>query len=243
MKKIDDCVHINQFMSTGRFLPGTVFFRDVKKKHWCVICPACSYDEYVKAGLCEGVFISYNGSLKEGKRPCRCSDRFSWSNEQYAYRIKKETGYDVAYVSKHVRWRSSSKVKLFCNQHGIFKSSINDLLSKKSGCPFCAGFDYNTFYINFIKDKDLVVGFKYGITRKIKKRLQDINLSSCYNISNFKIYNLSNIDCVNLEKHIKTVFTKPFMAKQDFKDGYTETVSPCDIEKLLYEIDHFLGIL
>lgn len=230
--KIKDEVHINDFMKTGKFEKGTVFFRSSIKKHWYVICPICSYDEYVEKGLCDGLFHAYAGSLKEGKRPCRCSNRYTWTKEQYIYRIQKvQTSTVVGFQSDKIN--TFSKVTMLCAEHGFYYSSVNDLLSKKSGCPKCANIDYNTFYINTVEDDGKLIAFKYGITSNLYKRLQDQNTSSIFKIRNFKTFQLSHEQCVSLENSIKSKIPSSYLSKREMKDGYTETICPSFYDSLI----------
>lgn len=75
-----DAVATDLFISSGGFLEGTTFTRqDVKDvsgaySWFNTYCPLCSEDEYVKLGICSGVFTSKYGNLKLGHQPCRCGD-------------------------------------------------------------------------------------------------------------------------------------------------------------------------
>lgn len=230
--RIKDEIHIDHFMKTGRFEKGTIFFRSSVKKHWYVICPVCSYDEYVKNGLCDGIFHAYTGSLKEGKRPCRCSKRYMWTKEQYVYRIQQvQTNTVIGFESDKLN--TYSKVTMLCSEHGFYYSSVNDLLSKKSGCPKCANMEYNTFYINFVEDNGKLIALKYGVTSNLNKRIQDQNAASVFKIRNFKSFQLSHDHCVRLENLIKAEIPSSYLSKNEMKDGYTETICPSFYEKLV----------
>lgn len=84
-KEIDD--HIETFMETGKYLDGTRFFKG-EEECWLMICPKCSYDEYVKNGLCSGVFKTIRGNCLKGSRPCRCSHA-PLSKRQQEFRVGK----------------------------------------------------------------------------------------------------------------------------------------------------------
>lgn len=70
---------IENFMSTGRFLEGTYFWRSSSLNsrgeacYWKYTCPRCSVDEHVQAGSCSGVFESSCSNLRSGRLSCRCS--------------------------------------------------------------------------------------------------------------------------------------------------------------------------
>lgn len=87
--------HIKDFMKTGRF-DGCTFTRNNSRqtsegslRFFDMTCPICSSDEYVREGLCDGVFTAQMSSLKSGSIPCRCSSVFRWSKEQRVYQINK----------------------------------------------------------------------------------------------------------------------------------------------------------
>lgn len=88
-KTIPDEVYIEQFIATGVFPEGTKFYRCKDKSYYEYTCPVCSYDEYVQAGVCTGVFTSYVSSLRKGIKSCRCNGNYKWSPFQQEYKIKK----------------------------------------------------------------------------------------------------------------------------------------------------------
>lgn len=63
---------VESFMRTGSFKEGTTFVRNKQKRHygaypyWDYTCPVCSQDEYVKTGVCSGLFTSQTHKLKRG---------------------------------------------------------------------------------------------------------------------------------------------------------------------------------
>lgn len=66
-KSIDQ--HLKSFYEAGIKEDYILWAKDDQRLpyyYWCYICPVCSYDEYVKSGVCSGVFESHYKSLKEG---------------------------------------------------------------------------------------------------------------------------------------------------------------------------------
>jgi hypothetical protein len=88
--------HISTIMETGRFKNGTIFKKSDRKNkkgsyaYLNMICPDCSVDEYVSAGVCTGVFVAAMAHLKNGKIPCRCNPSYRWTQPQREYQIKNE---------------------------------------------------------------------------------------------------------------------------------------------------------
>lgn len=90
----DDQEHIRNFHKAG-FTESYKFWRSERvsnrgyKDYWYYTCPICSNDEYVQNGVCSGVFESILGTLKLGRKSCRCGRTYQWSQEQREYRINK----------------------------------------------------------------------------------------------------------------------------------------------------------
>lgn len=120
-------------------------FYDVSKKLSVITykCKHCSSDEYVQAGLCDGVFTSDWCNLKDGGTSCRCSVKPIWTPAQQEYRINKAFGNKA----KFVRWDSDylgvkSKFWAKCENHGEWKAAVSDVINSGSGCPLCAKTGY-----------------------------------------------------------------------------------------------------
>lgn len=91
--RLEDKIHIESFIKAGfhkddKFTRNAAMYgTDGGQPYWNFICHKCSVDEYTKHGLCSGVFITTTQGLKGGSKPCRCSDKYIWSQEQREYKI------------------------------------------------------------------------------------------------------------------------------------------------------------
>ena len=151
-KTKDDNFYIDLFFKSGAFKEGTVFRHIDGEKDstgrytkWEYTCPVCSHDEYVKAGLCSGIFKSYYEGLKNGKLACRCSERQCLSFEQYKYKVSKILEDEGA---KFVDWDNTSGIDLQTPQRCKFKweckhghlnctSISNFLKGRRCSNPLC----------------------------------------------------------------------------------------------------------
>lgn len=63
---------------------------------------------------------------------------------------------------------NKSKISIFCKKHGWFKQSMNAHISKKQGCPICAGTCQKTTE-QFINEANVVHGGKYDYAQTVYK--------------------------------------------------------------------------
>nr|DAY73649.1 MAG TPA: hypothetical protein [Caudoviricetes sp.] len=131
--------HIAEFFATGVFKDGCKFWKSPKlttqgwAQYWYHTCPICSEDEFVKAGLCTGIFESHASLLKKGLCRCRCSDFPSYTEEQQDYRTKlkcEEFGY--TFIERKGKFAIYS-----CPEHGIRTVDWQNLMQGHK-CNECA---------------------------------------------------------------------------------------------------------
>lgn len=187
-----DEYHINNFMSTGKFIEGTIFGRSDNKdkngcySYWGYKCPVCSYDEYSEDGTCSGVFIGSQTHLKNGKLSCRCARSYRWSIEQQESKIRKAlVGCDSIFTGWVGKWKGDlTKFEWICYEKHICKTSVGKFLSGQR-CKICAeasnSFGYyegrskevDYLYIYELKDLPYI---KIGRTFNPKVRMRDNSL-------------------------------------------------------------------
>lgn len=103
-----------------------------------VTCIDCSKDKEL---FPDGYFVSTKWNLKNGKKPCGCSDRPVWEDWQFlilASRVAKDRFivHDFAEPFKNV----STKLNLECLKDGHkWTARINDIINGGKGCLKCAG--------------------------------------------------------------------------------------------------------
>lgn len=88
----DDAVLIKEFIKSGAFHERTVFCRDIDEsnrstRHFKYKCPLCSEDDYVKAGICNGIFSAAIASLKKGMLACRCNKSYKWNEKEMELKL------------------------------------------------------------------------------------------------------------------------------------------------------------
>ncbi|WP_157829145.1 GIY-YIG nuclease family protein [Colwellia sp. 75C3] len=113
------------------------------------------------------------------------------------------------------------------------------------GCAKCAKYGFNPnepgyIYIQEITLNSEVQGYKFGIAFDPVTRIKSIRFSSIFKhrIIFTHRYDLGR-DALNLENIIKGQFKTSHLSKQDMPQGFTETISPGDLEPLIKVIETF----
>lgn len=251
---IDDNYHISQFFNTGKFHKDTIFWRSERKTstnrqiYWKYKCPICSMDEYTLNNLCNGIFESYSPDLKKGILSCRCSPSPRYTYEQVVYKIKKTVenklykqtflGFINGYKNQY------SKVLMECEHidHENYETTP-DRISQFQSCPRCGRQNQQYAYINSIELDNNIIALKYGIENTPNKRVKKQNYSSIYNVKTLYLYHFNTVDdCKSAENECKKLFGKGILSKKEMPDGYTETTSTANIDKIIDIYEKWGGI-
>jgi hypothetical protein len=221
-KKLPDEIVSDNFMKSGSFKKGTLFWRSGKRDSygrlvtWKYWCPACSIDEYVTAGVCSGVFEDDSAHLKSGVLSCRCSKHYRWTKEQREYQIAKAlNGSDhYEFMSWDEDYRgASTRIIIKCKHHGIFTIPLSKFIYRGQRCSSCAEYGFNpnyptTLYIILVEGSSYnFTG--YGITRNPEERLKTHkrNLAKGgFSILNQKLFEMSGHDALSIESKIMDEF-------------------------------------
>lgn len=117
-----------------------------------------------------------------------------------------------------------------CDSWG--QSTTSDL---KKGCNCCdCKKDFRETYINLVKDGDIPIALKFGVTKNFPERLYRQNLKSVFTVEN--LYRWSYQDkasCVASELKAKQEIPTSLLNENEFKDGWTETCSISFLENLI----------
>lgn len=242
--KISDEECIAEFYKNDIVKEGTIFCRENsgrnKTDFWSYKCGNCSHDDYVKNGVCSGIFRTASASLKQGMLSCRCNKNPKRTKAQREYEIKKrirDEGLSLTFKC----WNSEKfgikdKFTLICEKHGEFEKSVTDFLHKKTNCASCAvtGYDKNkdaSFYILKIEGDLLFTGF--GISNYVESRLKhhssilkNLNLK----ITEFMVLSSDGKSVLDLESDVKKKFT---IEKQDICGFKTEAINYSEYDNLI----------
>lgn len=152
---------------------------------WSYKCSVCSKDEYVIAGLCNGIFKTTLSSLRKGHKSCRCAGSVHLTPAQSEYKIRKHAGNKLEFISWASPFRGiKTPFKAHCPFHFEITTSYKTTAGTPVYCPLCESpkgtFDFNneSSYLYVLKiegDRGNFTG--YGISGSLSNRL-------CYHKSN-----------------------------------------------------------
>lgn len=250
-----DSEHIAQFIKAIGDGVDRKYYRSERKtkqggsNFWIYECSVCSHDEYVKAGVCNGLFEINIGGLKKGKLACRCSPAYKFTTAQWIFRMTKtcqERGDQfIGFVGKI---GAKQVFNYLCNLHGEQSAlPYNYLIGK--GCPQCAGKNMQEFYINAILDEygEDTGAYKLGIAKDSDVRLKGQNAKNNYSMQRVALFDLPSYQvCRALESLLKSKEVVPSIGSVErlhMKDGHSETFLREDLAIVLSAINKVGGIM
>lgn len=235
-RRLADDVMCKSFMSTGKFIDGTKFKRveNGKKHHWEVYCPVCSNDEYVEGGVCSGKFRALASNLSTGKKPCRCSNTFTWTKEQREFKIKKiivedKLSYSFIDWSEKGYHGAFSKFNIKCEDHGTWEAGVDKFVNMGQRCPTCSsngGYSpQKTGYLYVLRVSGMTSDFTgFGISNKPARRLANHNKSLSeygYRVVNYEVFEMHGNLAFPIEQAIKKKFPRYPQEMMGFKTEAT----------------------
>lgn len=234
-----------RFLSTGKFVQGTTFKRLAKRNHqgvfsfWEVFCPVCADDDYSRAGLCNGTFISNSTNLSKGQVPCRCNTKkHNWTEEQQIFRISPELearGWEfLGWVDGYRGSKSKFYYKCPHHPHHKCEANISSFLSLGRGCPLCSGKSQKQAYLHAVQDGEIIWAVKFGISNDWEKRLYMQNYLNAIKLENLGVWEFSSVKtCKLAEKECKMSLQTGVVSKNEMPDGWSETTLSLNIEKVI----------
>ena len=245
-KKDDDMV--KSFLASGKFTDSYKFWRSDSKNTtgfrtlWNYECPTCSFDEYVKAGTCSGLFSAGSSEIINGNKNCRCSVAYRWTAEQRVLQINNIIQKEKLQY-KFVGWESDkrnsdSKIIMNCEKHGEWCVDISSFVNGGSRCRSCSktGFrPYGPSVVYVLDVRSDVESFTgYGITGDIELRkrqhkweLKKHNLV----INDMETFEMDGKLAKEIESAIKTNFemfpqkVKGFRTEATYSWNYSNVVN------------------
>ena len=214
-------------------------------------CPRCSNDEYVKEGICSGVFRLHKTQTSSNgiHLSCRCSERYSWEEKHRKYQItkiiKEENLKDefIGFVDGYKN--NTSKFIRKCEEHGEYTTAFANFKNRRDSCPKC-------YKSRFNPSKPACVylvrwyGFgeeylKFGITnREVIERVKEQYSKSDLDYEILSFYYFQNGALAEkLENIIKDNFETSLCSKTFMRNGHTETTSMDNYELISFLCEEF----
>lgn len=219
----------------------------------------CSFKQYTSEKIpywCSKHNI-YKTISKEGLRtflyaPCElcakehCGGHNVKSNEAFIEESKSVWGTKYTYENtKYIT--NKKKVTITCKEHGIFDQNAGNHLAGSEGCKGCSpncGFDKSKAGELYVVEwENRIYDFiKFGITNKAtehriaKQSNRREGITFQPNILHIFKFN-SGEECADLELKISQAFETGVVSKEEFPDGFSETVKTSDYPILLNFIE------
>lgn len=119
-----------------------------------------------------------------------------------------------------------------CGETG--EATSNNIQQGKRPCA-CYPNRQQECYINWAVDNhNNAVAIKFGISSNSKRRVKQQNSKSVYEIRQHAIYTFPSVaSCKKAERECKQFLTCGIILKRDMPDGWTETTSVMNLEKII----------
>lgn len=192
--------------------------------------------------LCKkhGRFLQTPAAHLNGNHCKRCATSHGYTEVDFVMKAIERFGYLYGY--REVKYLDAkTKVKIFCEKHGIFEVSPTNHVNG-SGCIKCLSTSVNPnspakLYIMAIISKNILYGYKIGITSNIKRRLFQLNSqNSNLEFIIYKQYNFEyRSEAIQVEKELKQSYCKS-PPDIDFK-GKTEFFNTVNLSEVIESLD------
>jgi hypothetical protein len=97
-------------------------------------------------------------------------------------------------------------------------------------------------YIHLLKDGDNVVAIKFGVANYSPTRIKQQQNLCVYTLESYGVWHYPDVtSCMDAERQCKHTLSCGVVSKQEMRDGYTETTSAHNIEKVIAIFESFGG--
>lgn len=184
-------------------------------------CPVCSADSFRQEGLCTGIFKMSSGDWRRGAISCRCSRSYRHSSGMVIFRARGELEKRGSCLT--LKGANGNILNLSCPHHGDFNQDLYKFLGG-TGCPSCAGKTSNFCYLNLVKDGNIPVAIKFGISVNPARRLRQQNRRNRFKMENICVFRFpAPRHCRSAEDGCKNALLCGKVSSFDMMDGHTET--------------------
>lgn len=220
------------------------------KDYWDYTCPRCSNDEYVKQGLCDGIFTSDSYRLSRYVKSCRCNDKYPWTKEQREYQLEtlcSSEGSDFISFIDTSGWKIHSKFQWICKKGHLATSPVTGYLHEGKRCSKCVttGFKANmpaNLYIVRWGGEDYSC-IKFGISNNdVRTRTSNQKSKTCLVPEVLYIFNHESGELIRqCESTIKKLLQTGTCDRKVMPRGFSETIEDTEenLNKVLYIISTF----
>lgn len=137
-----------------------------------------------------------------------------------------------------------TKVKLECPEHGEWRSTdIRCFIDRMVGCPVCRNKTADMSYIHIIKDGEVPIALKFGISVRPEERLLEQKRKSCFSMESLGVWVFpSREECWLAERECLTKLACAILPKEEMPDGFRETTSVINLNSIISIFEKHGGI-
>ena len=175
-------------------------------------CPGCRID-FVRAATTKPNSVMINSFLVSGSYH---PDTVFWRSDR------------LNSINRPVYWN------MYCPDCGATAVSfVGDLHQGQRPC-LCSKQRQTIGYINLIKDGDLVVAVKFGISNNPRRRIKQQVASCVYEMQQYSLWEFPDkVSCYNAERECLKALECGVLPKSDMPDGWSETTHPHNIDSVI----------
>lgn len=128
-----------------------------------------------------------------------------------------------------------TKLKLECPEHGEWRTTdIRGFTENGVGCPSCRNKTADMSYIHLVKDGEIPVALKFGISVRPQERLLEQKRKTCFSMESLGVWLFpSREECWLAERECLTTLTCAILSKEEMPDGFRETTSVINLNSII----------
>tara|TARA_Y100000588_G_scaffold244854_1_gene259084 strand:+ start:23880 stop:25052 length:1173 start_codon:yes stop_codon:yes gene_type:complete len=157
LKTLDFISHLESEISLGGNFNLYPVLNPVSRNNWLLHCHRCSEDIYTESGTCTGMFPTRLDRLKESIFPCRCSDKYRYTIDQWTLRSKiacERSNYK--FLGLKDTDKRNWKISYICPKGHQRSSFMKPFVLQGKRCKLCSKDSYNTagYYPDRVEELD-----------------------------------------------------------------------------------------
>lgn len=212
-------------------------FDSVSKNNWLLHCHRCSEDIYTKSDTYTGMFPTRLDRLKESILPCRCSDKYRYTIDQWILRSKlvcEESNYK--FLNLEDTDKKDWKINYVCPKGHQRSSFMKPFVTQGIRCKLCSKDSYNTtgyypdrvgeednLYLLLFKGEDTFC--KIGRSFNVRGRIHHYPKS--YDITVLSEISKSHQEVWDTEQHLHTILKEShYTPLLEFSGSVKECFTP-----------------
>lgn len=117
---------------------------------------------------------------------------------------------------------------------GSGESTLDNLQQGKRPCMCSKANRQLEAYIHLVKDNDITIALKFGVSRNSSSRRKTQDYYCIFDVKPHSVYTFPSVkSCRSAERECKHTLLCGIVSKDEMSDGYTETTSPFNIDKII----------